>query len=132
MENNPHYVKMAIEAGFNVEVDVWQTGEGVFLGHDEPQYPISVEFLLKNEIWCHAKNIEALVELHNIGAHYFWHQEDDVTLTSNNHIWTYPGATLTKNSICVMPERYNPPVEELVGIAGICSDYVRNYSYLKK
>ena len=51
--------------------------------------------------------------------HCFWHQEDDVTLTSEGYMWTYPGKELTTNSIAVLPE------EEIeVEVAGICSDYI--------
>ncbi len=132
MENNPSYVISAIEAGYDVEVDVWQTENGTFLGHDGPQYLISKELLLQNKIWCHAKNIEAIVELQRIGAHYFWHQKDDITLTSKNYIWTYPGVPLTNNSICVMPESYGPLEKDLIGIKGICSDHIVNYSHFNK
>jgi len=51
--------------------------------------------------------------------HCFWHQEDDVTLTSKGYLWTYSGKELTENSIAVLPEK-KPDVE----VAGICSDYV--------
>ena len=34
----------------------------------------------------------------------FEHQEDDVTLTSEGYIWTYPNKQLTDNSIAVLPE----------------------------
>jgi hypothetical protein len=35
---------------------------------------------------------------------YFFHQEDDITLTSKGYIWAYPGKQPIKNSIAVMPE----------------------------
>ena len=60
--------------------------------------------------------------------HYFWHQEDNFTLTSKNYIWTYPGKTYTPKSIIVMPE-WNKNIDEFVDLRaydcyGICSDYV--------
>ena len=70
-----------------------------YLGHDEPQYDIENSFLLKKEVWCHAKNLEALIEMKKIGSHYFWHENDQFTLTSKGYIWTYPGNKLSHNSI---------------------------------
>jgi hypothetical protein len=56
--------------------------------------------------------------------HCFWHQDDDVTLTSCGFMWTYPGKPLTDTSICVKPEKnFEIPKKVL----GICSDYVVNY-----
>ena len=45
-ENNPQYIKEALEKGYNVEVDVWLQGTKLFLGHDEPQYETNIEFLM--------------------------------------------------------------------------------------
>ena len=62
--------------------------------------------------------------LKKINAHYFWHQKDDITLTSKGYFWTFPGKKLTKNSICVLPEwnslrKFN--------CAGVCSDFISKY-----
>ena len=35
---------------------------------------------------------------------FFWHQQDDFTLTNRGYIWTYPGKCITPMSIMVMPE----------------------------
>lgn len=56
---------------------------------------------------------------------YFWHQEDDVTITSIGYFWTYPGKQLTKNSIAVMPETKD--FIEINNAYGICSDYIEKY-----
>jgi len=58
--------------------------------------------------------------------HCFWHQEDDVTLTSKGYIWTYPGKDLTENSIVVMPEKYLEKWWEysFKKCRAICSDYI--------
>ena len=95
-----------------------------WLGHDKPTYKVEGDFLMQNGLWCHAKNQEALVEMVELGVHCFWHQNDEVTLTSRKFLWTYPGKKLTSRSIAVMPERVSG--WELEGIAGICSDYVEN------
>ena len=95
-----------------------------FLGHDYDQYEIDKNFLLNEKIWCHAKTTIALSALHQIGAHYFWHQEDDYTITSKGFIWTYPGKKLLPNSICVLPEDANY-IE--INCLGICSDFIEKY-----
>ena len=74
--------------------------------NDNPQYKIDVSYLLNNrcyKLWCHAKNGKALHEMRKYRLiHSFWHQKDDVTLTSKGVMWTYPGKELTEKSIQVM------------------------------
>ena len=129
-ENKPEYIENAASQGFAVEIDVWFKNNNFFLGHDEPQYSINANFLLKKEIWCHAKNLEALEEMKKIGSHYFWHENDKFTLTSKGYIWTYPGFELSKNSICVLPEKDLVKNKKLE-CAGICSDFIKRYKFDK-
>lgn len=123
-ENKPEYINKALENGFEVEVDVRFDGNKFFLGHDHNQYEIDKKFLLNEKLWCHAKTKEALIALEEIGAHYFWHQEDDYTITSKGFIWTYPGKELLPQSICVLPESVNYKKIECLGI---CSDFISKY-----
>jgi len=124
-ENNPLYIERALHRGFEVEIDVWYKDNRWYLGHDKPQYEIDLDYLKNSKFWCHAKNIESLnMMLTYSDIHCFWHQEDDVTLTSRNIIWTYPDKQLTENSICVLPEKNNQTIKKCLGI---CSDYVVNY-----
>jgi len=126
-ENEPSYIRDAIYLGYDVEVDVWYNNNTFWLGHDNPEYQIGLYFLLENadKLWCHAKNIEALVRMKKENdINCFWHQEDDITLTSKGYIWAYPGKQPIKNSIAVMPEIYN---DDLGNCIGICSDYISNY-----
>jgi hypothetical protein len=124
LENSPSYVKKALDLGYDVEVDVWVVNDKFYLGHDNPQYEIPIEFLKNEKLWCHAKNIIALNKMLENDIHCFWHQEDDVTLTSKGVMWTYPGKELTSNSIQVMPEWDN---KEHKNIMGLCRDYVEKY-----
>lgn len=131
-ENSPEYIIEAIELDFDVEVDLWEINRELYLGHDEPEYIISDNFLwdYKDRLWVHCKNAEAMFHMSGILAsgynkpQFFWHQKDNYTLTSNNVIWAYPGQPLNANSICVMPENANHPVDNC---AGICSDYILRY-----
>jgi hypothetical protein len=130
LENNPKQVLKAIEQGYHAEVDLWFVNSELFLGHDAPQYLISEKFLQNFSLWIHAKNLAALRWLYDTDFNYFWHQEDDFTLTSKNWIWTYPGKELTSRSIMVMPEMHNYDLSGLnnLNCYGICSDYVDKIS----
>jgi hypothetical protein len=89
-ENMPHYISKAAEDYF-VEIDVWYQDGRFFLGHDSPEYLVSRSFLQNDKFFCHAKNLAALqAMLGDPKIHCFWHQEDDVTITSRNFIWKYP------------------------------------------
>lgn len=124
-ENSPAYILEACDAGFNVEIDVWFIDGEYYLGHDEPIYLIDEEFLFNKSLWCHAKNLAALEAMVRNKIHCFWHQEDDVTLTSLKFLWTYPGKELSGRSIAVMPEQ----VEgwDISNVYGVCTDYVLKY-----
>ena len=123
LENGESYCQEAFDAGYNVEIDVWYT-DTWWTGHDRPQYRVDADFFFKEEVWCHAKNIEALNKLLKLKAHCFFHQNDNVTLTSKGFIWTSPTQQLTDKSICVLPELQKVDIE---GCIGICSDYVKRF-----
>ena len=130
-ENDPRYISEAIANGFNVEVDVWFINGKFKLGHDKPTYdfPYQLLELQSNKLWIHCKNLEAIIQFNildqpGIYLNYFWHQEDDVTLTSKGYIWAYPGKQPIKNSIAVMPELNK---DDLTQAIGVCSDYIENY-----
>jgi hypothetical protein len=128
MENHPVQIESALSMGFHVEVDVWYYDGELYLGHNTPEYRLSSTHLRDSRIWFHAKNLEALVYLNNEGLskEFFWHQDDDYTLTSGGMIWTYPGKKLMRNSIAVMPEQAQYG-EELWDCYAICTDYVLKY-----
>jgi len=135
LENRPDYLRRALDQGFDVEADVWWDGRhGFYLGHDEPQYAADVGFLINPSIWCHAKNLKALHELLKIGAHCFFHDNDDATLTSRGYVWTYPGRELGEQSICVLPKIEIEEVNygDLTKYAGICTDYIASFHSPKK
>ena len=127
-ENSPLYLQEALNKGFDVEIDVWVIEGNFYLGHDKPQYGITLEWLdkRKNELWIHCKNIEAMEWFNSLfdTYNYFWHQKDTLTLTSKGYIWAYPGKQPIKTSIAVIPEIYNDDISQCLGI---CSDYIQNY-----
>ena len=88
-ENNPKYILNALNLGYEAEVDVWEYKEKLYLGHDEPSYLLDKEILVnKSRLWVHAKNLNALEIVRKFNLHYFWHQEDDITITSKGYWWT--------------------------------------------
>ena len=125
LENRPDQIKKALNLGYDCEIDVRYIEGEWFLGHDNPDYPIDFNFLQQDRLWLHAKNLDALYILTAFNRlNYFWHQEDDFTLTSQGYIWTYPGKPLTKDSVCVMPEWNSNILEFNEDCYGVCSDFV--------
>ena len=121
LENNPAYIAKALKLGFDVEIDVWYTDNGFYLGHNDPMYTVDLTFLLKEKLWCHAKNLKALHQLMEIGAHCFWHEQDRVTITSLGYVWCYP-TTNEFNSksiaLCFGADAWLPK-----NCHGICTDH---------
>lgn len=121
LENSPGFLLEAIQKGFDVEFDARCIKGQWYLGHDNPSYPVGESFIdqIKNNSWIHCKNLEALEKLDKNNHNFFWHQEDDFTLTSNGYIWTYPGKNITSKSIIVdlnLNNTYN-------NVYGVCTDY---------
>ena len=129
-ENTPTYIQEALDKGYNVEIDVWVINDEVYLGHDSPDYKISLLFLMNDKLWCHAKNFEALLLMtkNKNTIHYFSHDSDPYVVTSKGIIWGFPNGKLSEESVCVMPEMYERLIDiELKNVLGLCSDYVDEY-----
>lgn len=140
-ENSPDYILEAIDKGYEVEIDLWYHKGEWYFGHDKPTYIVNLADYYKfiDKIWFHCKNLESygslLISKNFVisgseldgGEKFFWHQNDDYALTSNNKIWTYPGKELCQFSICVLPENVDYPDEEIKICYGICSDYISDY-----
>lgn len=125
-ENQPEYIDEAINAGFDVEIDMWWVDGRIYLGHDEPQYEVDDMWLSHraDKLWVHCKNVELLNWVRSTTLHYFWHEEDTLTLTSKQYMWVYPGKQPIVGSIAVMPEIHNDKIKKC---AGVCSDFVEDY-----
>lgn len=131
LENHPNQIISALAQGYDCEVDFWVIEHSChnryYLGHDGPTYEVEWSFIEQPGLWIHAKNLQALYLL---GAesklNFFWHQEDDFTLTSQRYIWTYPGKPLTPDSVMVMPEWEDQTLENARQqlCYGICSDFI--------
>ena len=129
-ENQPLYILDALANGYEVEVDLWKIKDLLWLGHDGPQYLIAESFLLEigHAAWIHCKNLDALHFLNTTfpQLNYFWHQEDDYTLTSQGYIWTYPGKEVSSTSVLVNLDK--PDIDKYTVLPyAICSDYVGEF-----
>ncbi len=126
-ENSLNYIDNAL-IKYDVEIDIWKIDSKLFLGHDKPQYPVHIDWLLdrQHKLWIHCKNIPSLeyFKNQNLNLHYFWHENDAVTLTNKGYIWAFPGKQPILNSIAVLPETYNDITSQSIGI---CSDIIERY-----
>lgn len=130
-ENQPDYILDTIKLGYDCEIDVRYINEKLFLGHDEPEFIIELNFLLENSdyLWIHCKNILALDFLLSYDTlNIFWHQDDSYTLTSKGFIWSYPKTETTKKCIILMPELCNFSFSKEP--YGICSDYLLKCNFI--
>ena len=148
VENNPEQIDKCIEKGYDVEIDlrIDESTKTLWLGHDTPDYKVTWYWLAQRlrNLWIHCKDYNTLVELSSHetskdngfdipagGCNFFWHQEDEYTLTSNNIIWAYPGkpdnlkTSKLINTVLVMPEWNKIDWEslKLLRCYGICTDY---------
>ena len=128
-ENHPDYIYEAIQAGYDVEIDVWWVDGKFKLGHDEPQYDFPFDLFnnFYNKLWIHCKNMEALSQLNELDSNgsklnYFSHEDDLGVLTSRGYIWS---TNLYDRGILVMPEVFNREPKETT--FGVCSDYITKY-----
>lgn len=131
-ENTNKAIRMAIDAGFDIEIDVIENKEpGIWLGHDEPQELLDIKLLNynKNRIWVHVKSPSLIKELKIIGANYFWHENDLLTLTSHKYQWClnkyYPNEKQNDLIAVVL----NGPPSTVDNYSGICTDYCYEWKY---
>lgn len=136
-ENTLEYLQEAIEAGYDIEVDLWFESGKWYTGHDGPENEIKLSDIIRyrEKVWIHCKNFECCYQLSIISGvldhfrtiNYFWHQNDDRVLTSQKWWWVYPGKELDYISVAVKPEICEWDEEELLGCYAICSDNVEYY-----
>lgn len=134
-ENHPDQIIKCIQTGYDVEIDIRYINHKIYLGHDEPVYPIDYFFLEKysNFLWIHCKDLPSLrfCLSQKSNLNFFWHDKDCYTLTSQKYIWSYPGQQITDRSICVLPEQCdNIIINPTFNGFGICSDYIKKFYHL--
>lgn len=129
-ENNPNCIDEVISKGYDCEVDIRLDDGIIHLGHDTCVYAVGINWIKsrKEHLWVHCKDAACMELLANHKEiNYFWHENDEMTLTSHGHIWVYPGKQPIKDSIAVLPELNKDDVSVC---AGICSDVIETYKAL--
>jgi hypothetical protein len=134
LQNSPDQVELALAERFDVEIDVWLKGNKWYLGHDFPLHEVTYEWLSRDGLWIHCKNLDAFFSMKRkkTQLNYFFHDSDLVVLTSRGQVWTYYGHrdAASEHSICVMPEVSYAwdEIETLVNTddwLGFCTDWPR-------
>lgn len=137
-ENHPKYIIDAIQSGYDCEIDLRvNEHDKLFLGHDEKQYEIDKDFLLeyRNELWVHCKDRNSLNKMVSDDEfksvmNYFYHENDDYTLTSRGHVWAYPNRHSTDNCVMVILDENTIrliteyDLDFVKDPFGICTDWV--------
>jgi len=128
LENNPDHLESCSEKypWMFFEIDVWKIGNNFYLGHDEPIYKVYLDFICNKKFYLHAKNLNAFEFLYqkknsNLFRDMFYHDRDDVTITSLGRIWCNKKIWI-KNSLL------NQVSEETINLydfnyIGICTDF---------
>jgi len=130
-ENTPAYIDEAIAECSFVEVDLRYSKSRLFLGHDNAENEVDQNWLFerKQNLYIHAKDLKTIQYLHslNAGLNFFFHAEDDCTITSRGEIWVHPRAHPIANTIFVMPEYFGFEISDMLQCAGVCTDDVLYY-----
>jgi hypothetical protein len=131
-ENNPRIIMDALSAGYDAEIDLQIGNDGrLYLGHDEPSYNVSLDFLTRRGLWIHAKSAKALAFIATTipNVNYFYHENDPMVITTHGWLWVHPHH-LSDNlsyarTVAVVPE-YVMDIDSIKALdcSGICSDYV--------
>lgn len=153
-ENRPAYIMEALRLEYEVEIDVWFCKDypfqpmGWYLGHDAPEYLVPWQFLEMDGLWLHCKNVAAFENLTRRDARggtyapkvkqFFWHQKDELAMVSNGATWSVNRETAKKtNGVWMVVDENQPKTiydnfteHNLNGLAGICTDYPKNWDTL--
>lgn len=130
-ENIPSVIENVISQGYSVEIDVWEINNELFLGHDQPDWKVSLEFFKSNyeKLLIHCKDDASLFKLSSIPVlELFTHADDKFTLSSKGKILIHPHTVTTyRKGILIMPEMSHYTVDEILQFDGIVSDNIKFY-----
>ena len=130
LENNFGILIQRAIQGSHVELDVWYHENNLWLGHDKPEYKITIDWLASSKRrLIHAKNgttFEHLLQESGrkaLDLHIFYHTEEDYVLTNKGLVICYPGKPLLQGSLSMMPERASYTQSDLEKTFSVCSDF---------
>lgn len=129
-ENTKDYILSALNAGYDVEMDVTLRDDQLWLGHDTPQQVVDVNFLKNDKFWVHCKSVKTFHYLYNYGINCFFHKDDLMTVTSKGYIWLHSDCShidLIPHCLSIANLTYlnKEVLKRFKNIFGICSDYAK-------
>lgn len=130
-ENTWAAVRKCARLDIDAEIDFWVKDNRLCMGHDEnnlEQVSLYQFRELKINIYAHCKNLDALQFLgQNTPGNMipFSHDVDDFVALRNGEIWAHPNYLKNiKDKTMVIAMTWGEPVkEELLGFAGVCTDW---------
>jgi hypothetical protein len=134
-ENLPAYIQNAVDAGFDVEIDIWHDEGEFFLGHDLPQYPIELrqieKWAKKVFVFAHCKNVKAAIRTpFEYGLIPFAHSEDPFIILPDMHLWVHPkeidNIPFSVKKECIIVDGGNFRYDAL-DFFGVCTDNPEDY-----
>lgn len=133
-ENTISYIDEAIQAGFNVEVDLRVDNGSLHLGHDFAQHKVTYYDIAirKRELWVHCKDIESF--FYSPTFKCFCHTSDPFTLVTPGSYPNYQGwvwvhdLSLELTNLSIIPLISKEDIDDFdldrtKTIFGICTDY---------
>lgn len=106
-----------------LECDVQMYKDKLYFGHDEPQEEVDVSLMTMQNVFCHAKDLDAMIAMIDMkDVHCFWHQEDTITLTNRGFVWCYPGHYPVHEKAIWLDLAGAKLPKDTSGIWGICGD----------
>lgn len=92
--NTERDIDVALRMGMDVEIDIRESGGILWVGHDEPEFPLAIRFFedeVIDRIWFHAKDERAAVMLPR-DAKVFFHGDDRLALVFGEErlVWLHP------------------------------------------
>jgi hypothetical protein len=129
-ENSKEYIDEAIKAGFYVEIDIRTKNNNLYLGHDEPQYLVTLEWLSERLefLIVHAKDFDSfntLIEYNDLKI-FFHTCEEHVIINNTKLFWSHDLKTASNKSIIPLLNLDDIKLHSHLKnkVFGICSDYI--------
>lgn len=127
-DSAPGDVRAALDAGFDVEVDVRMDRQGgLRLGHDAFGEIVPEWMLADSRVWFHAKNYAAAACLGGLDVKVFCHDNDPFVIIGGR-LWVHPNTDVdpsqVKNAILLDIAGFNR-LNRWLGDAAfaVCSDW---------
>lgn len=125
-ENAPSYIDCALGNGYDVEIDVRSVNGELWLGHDEPQYKVTWNWIFhrQDNLWLHCKDAESAKICHVFQS--FCHEGDSFVFTTRKKIWLHD---LSQKIDCntIIPLLSKKDLDDRIDCIhdcyGVCTDY---------